>query len=139
MIINYSVIDRHSADDGGTLGRKLPPEFLGIPKGAEVHNGFCPHFYCIVDFFKFHIQIFPVSGSAKINIDLCLQHGTDRVGLQAGMKLIGRDHRFALGHKFLEFSYLYLFFFCGCFHLGGNDPLAGSVHLCCVAHRFSSL
>ena len=136
VIVDNGIVDRNGSDDCRALGSEFSPEFLGITEGTKVHNGFCPHFYCVIYFFKFHIQVFPVSGSTKIYIDFCFQHRADSIRLQAGMELVGRNHGLSLGHQRLKLSDIYLFLFCHCLHLRGDDSLAGSVHLCCIAHRF---
>ena len=71
VIINNCVINRNSTDDSRTFLSQTFAEGACIAVGAQVHDGFCPHFYRVVYFLNFHIHVFPVSGNSKVYIDFC--------------------------------------------------------------------
>ena len=77
MIINDSVVNRHSSDHSRTGFCQFAAESTGIAVGTEIHDCFGTHINCRTDFLIFHIHIFPVAGYAQIYIDLGGQLGSD--------------------------------------------------------------
>ena len=129
LIVDHRVIHRHGADHGRALGGELLAERLGVAVAGKIHNGLGAHFHGAHHLLHFNVVILAVARYAQVYIDLGAQHTANALRVQALVMLVGRNGHLALGHQRANFFGGAVFFLGHSLHFGGDDALAGGVHL----------